>query len=323
MCDARQRLCGRVAGAPVGNCLVCAIRGDYPGFHPHENEIVAFYPQKKLSGCAVFPDRRDFLGSQCLDEITQYGGGNPRRRFLGTSAGGRMRDLVLYIQGVFARQSGLYLSAIAHRNRKFAVVAAPLLRACCTVVLWRYRNTWSRPFLLAWGFFCVVLAPVMGFMDTLFMQVSLVADHYQHIAVIGLIALASVGFSAWCLHTRAWARGTAIAAAGLAAGILGLATWRQCMLYHDNFTLFRDTLKKNPACWIAQYDLGVITARRLAQGSHRILPQNSATVSGMRRCKLRHGQCVFRFGHGARGCRTLPGTPASKARPLRRPLQSG
>ncbi|MGD0383670.1 MAG: tetratricopeptide repeat protein [Thermoguttaceae bacterium] len=138
----------------------------------------------------------------------------------------------------------------------------PLLATLAvTAALWRYRKTWGRPFLLAWGFFCVALTPVMGFRDSLFMQVSLVADHYQHIAIIGVIALASAGFSAWSLHTRAGARRAAIAAAGLAAGVLVLATWRQCALYRDNITIFRDTLEKNPACWMAQYNLGIAMAR--------------------------------------------------------------
>ncbi len=68
-----------------------------------------------------------------------------------------------------------------------------------TAVLWRYREGWSRPFLFAWGFFCVALVPVMGFTDVGFMKYSLVADHYQHIAIIGVIALAAAGWSimAW------------------------------------------------------------------------------------------------------------------------------
>ncbi len=138
----------------------------------------------------------------------------------------------------------------------------PLLAALVvTAVLWRYRNSWSRPFLAAWGFFCLALTPVMGFRDTLFMQISLVSDHYQYIALIGAIALASAGFSAWTSHARPAARRTAIALACLAAAVLVLATWRQCTLYRDDFTLFTDTVKKNPDCWIAYYDLGIITAR--------------------------------------------------------------
>ena len=58
----------------------------------------------------------------------------------------------------------------------------PLLAALAvTAVLWLYRESWSRPLLFAWGFFCVSLVPVMGFTDVGFMKYSLVADHYQHI----------------------------------------------------------------------------------------------------------------------------------------------
>ncbi len=60
--------------------------------------------------------------------------------------------------------------------------------------------------MFAWGFFCVALAPVLGFVDVGFMQYSLVADHYQHIAIIGVIALASAGFVAWRKRTQGLVR---------------------------------------------------------------------------------------------------------------------
>ena len=66
-----------------------------------------------------------------------------------------------------------------------------------TALLWWFRKGWGRPLLFAWGFFCVALAPVMGFFDAGFMQFSLVADHYQHIAIIGVIALVSAGIALW------------------------------------------------------------------------------------------------------------------------------
>ena len=130
-----------------------------------------------------------------------------------------------------------------------------------TFVLCVYRKTWARPFLPAWAFFCLALTPVMGFWDTLFMQISLVADHYQHIALIAVAALASAGFSVWIVRMRAAPRSAAIGAAALAVVLLALATWRQSALYRDNFTIARDTLDKNPECWMAQYNLGVATAR--------------------------------------------------------------
>ena len=81
----------------------------------------------------------------------------------------------------------------------------PLLAALTvTAVLWRYRQNGSRPILLAWLFFCVSLLPVMGFADAGFMEHSLVANHYQHIALLGVIALAAAGWSLWRKKIRMW-----------------------------------------------------------------------------------------------------------------------
>jgi len=132
----------------------------------------------------------------------------------------------------------------------------PLLAALTvTAVLWLYRKSWSRPFLFAWGFFCVALVPVMGFTDVGFMKYSLVADRYQHIAIIGVIALASAGVAAW--H-RLWSGAAAWAAMFVvivAVGTLAFLTWRQSAHFSDEFALYRATLEKNPACWLVHYNL--------------------------------------------------------------------
>ncbi|MGA2799630.1 MAG: tetratricopeptide repeat protein, partial [Thermoguttaceae bacterium] len=125
-----------------------------------------------------------------------------------------------------------------------------------TAVLWRYRKGWSRPLLFAWGFFCVALAPVLGLKDVGFMEHSLVADHYEHIAIIGVIALASAGFSAW--HRNVWKKThwtTAVAFMTVAA--LTFLTWRQCGIYRDAIALYKSILDKNPASWMAQNNLGI------------------------------------------------------------------
>ncbi len=84
----------------------------------------------------------------------------------------------------------------------------PLMAALIvTAVLWRYRRIWGRPFLFAWGFFCVSLIPVLGIIDVGYMKHSLVADHYQHIAIIGVIALATAGWSVWRERVRRSALG--------------------------------------------------------------------------------------------------------------------
>ncbi len=111
--------------------------------------------------------------------------------------------------------------------------------------------------MFAWGFFCVALVPVMGFADVGFMKYSLVTDHYQHIAIIGVIALVSAGWSEWHYLARNaahWA--TAIAVVTVGAFIF--LTYQQNEMYRDAITLYQDTLQKNPECWIAQNNLGVV-----------------------------------------------------------------
>ncbi|MGA2798917.1 MAG: tetratricopeptide repeat protein [Thermoguttaceae bacterium] len=123
-----------------------------------------------------------------------------------------------------------------------------------TVVFWRHRSGWSRPFLFAWVFFCVALFPVMGFTDVGFMRHALVADRYQHIAIIGVISLATAGLSAWRQRVR---RKEFWATAVLAVGILAFMTCRQNAIYRDAITLNQTALEKNPDFWLGHYNLGV------------------------------------------------------------------
>ncbi len=138
----------------------------------------------------------------------------------------------------------------------------PLIAALAvTAVLWRYRKGWSRPFLFAWGFFCVSLAPVMGFADVGFMKYSLVADHYQHIAIIGVIALVAAGYGLWRRNARKVAIRAASAIAVMAVGTLVFLTWLQTCLYADVLELYKATLGKNPNCWMIHNNLGIALDR--------------------------------------------------------------
>ena len=135
----------------------------------------------------------------------------------------------------------------------------PLLSAAVvTAVLWLYRKTWGRPLLFAWGFFCVSLLPVMGLVDVYFMKYSLAADHYQYIALAGAAALAAAGWSAWQKLSNGAVRRAANFAPVAAAAALCLLTWRQSAPYHDAVTLYQATLEKNPNCWMAHNNLGLI-----------------------------------------------------------------
>ena len=127
-----------------------------------------------------------------------------------------------------------------------------------TAVLWAYRRRWARPLLFAWAFFCLALAPAMGFADVGLMRISLVADHYQHIAIIGVVTLAAASWSVWRRQAPARLRPATLAVLEFAVCSLALLAWRQSALYLDPVTMYRDVLQKNPECWAACDNLGEI-----------------------------------------------------------------
>jgi protein O-mannosyl-transferase len=134
----------------------------------------------------------------------------------------------------------------------------PLLTALgVSVVLLRFRGTWGRSFLMAWAFFCMALLPVMGLTDVYFMTFSLVADHYQHVAIIGVIALVAAGWSEWWGRARGPSRRAAVAVAAVLVGALAWLTVRQSAIYADEETLYRATIERNRDCWLAHYNLAV------------------------------------------------------------------
>jgi protein O-mannosyl-transferase len=113
-----------------------------------------------------------------------------------------------------------------------------------------------RPAFFAWAYFCVMLIPVLGFADIAFMEYSLVANHYQHLAIIGVVALAAAGWSRWRERSPAPALGAAVLVVGLLSGL----TWRENRSYRNLETLYRTTLELNPDSWVAEGNLGSLLA---------------------------------------------------------------
>ena len=118
------------------------------------------------------------------------------------------------------------------------------------------RALWTRPLLFAWGFFCVALLPVLGFADVGFMKHSLVADHYEHIALIGTAALAGAAWSWWYKAAHGLIRAAAIVAAAVAVVVLATATSKQSRLYADPIALYAATLRENPESSMAHLQFG-------------------------------------------------------------------
>ena len=121
-------------------------------------------------------------------------------------------------------------------------------------------NEW-RTLLLAWGFFCVALAPALGLVDVGFMKYSLVADHYQYIAIIGVVTIVAAGWTVWHQHARWIIRGLATGTAAVLVGTLTLLNWQQSQLYGSAVRLYEATLDKNQECWLAHNNLGIMLFR--------------------------------------------------------------
>jgi Tfp pilus assembly protein PilF len=143
-----------------------------------------------------------------------------------------------------------------------AQLAYPLAAAAAIAALWLARRRIGSAPLVAVLFFAGTLVPALGFFDVFPMRYSFVADHFQYLASIGLIALAvAVGVR---LRER-WAPSYARASHALAAIlllVLATLTWRQAHIYADQETLWSDTLKKDPESWMAHTCLGALLGRR-------------------------------------------------------------
>ena len=119
------------------------------------------------------------------------------------------------------------------------------------------RHPWARAGLFGAGCFVLLLAPVLGFFDVYYFRYTFVADHFDYLPSMALLALAPATVMGIVRDARLR---TALAVAVLA--MLGLLTWRQSGVYHNMQTLWEDTLVKNPACWMAHNNLGYELARQ-------------------------------------------------------------
>jgi tetratricopeptide (TPR) repeat protein len=127
--------------------------------------------------------------------------------------------------------------------------------AAC-VAIYFTRRYFGRSVEVAAAFFVATLSPVLGFIMLFTFRYTFVADHYQYLACIGPIALASAGIvnlSDKFVQYRPVIAGVAL----LVVASLGTLTWRQAATYTDIETLWRTTLAKNPECWMAETNLGM------------------------------------------------------------------
>jgi protein O-mannosyl-transferase len=112
---------------------------------------------------------------------------------------------------------------------------------------WTIRSRTRTP-LTVLLLFVGTLFPALGFFNAYPFIYSFVADHFQYLASLSVIALIAAG----C--TQKWRTATA----AVAIGVLATLTWFQCRTYRNSETLYRSTIARSPSSWMAYNNLGLI-----------------------------------------------------------------
>jgi protein O-mannosyl-transferase len=125
-----------------------------------------------------------------------------------------------------------------------------------SALLWWWRGR-SRGPLAAWLFFVGSLFPAMGFFDVYPFIYSYVADHFQYLASLGIIAAAAAGAAGWLARRPSSVRmGGWALCAGLVATLAFLSR-AQSRNYRDVVALYTETIRVNPDCFLAHNNLGI------------------------------------------------------------------
>ncbi len=118
--------------------------------------------------------------------------------------------------------------------------------------LWRWK-VGCRGMLAALAYFVVTLFPVMGFFTMYYHLYSFVADHWQYVSMIGLLALAAGGAE---FLARRVPRGVVPVAAVIVVGVLSVLTWHRSEVCADRYQLWKANIATYPDHFLPYYNLG-------------------------------------------------------------------
>jgi tetratricopeptide (TPR) repeat protein len=160
--------------------------------------------------------------------------------------------------------------------------------------LWQLRKR-SRAPLAAILLYCGTLLPALGFFNVYPFRYSFVADHFQYLASITIIALCSAGLATLAKRWKWAVKPAAVATTMLLGGTLAAATWIQSGQYLNAETLYRTTLSRNPSCWMASNNLG-----NALQKSGRIEEAISQYIAALQ-IKPDYAEAYNNLGHALHG----------------------
>ena len=126
----------------------------------------------------------------------------------------------------------------------------PLAAAGIVAALYLARRRIGSGPLVAVLCYAATLAPALGFINVYPMRYSFVADHFQYLACLPLIAFVAAAGATRVPRARELG--------GAVLLVLGLLACRQTLVYRDAETVWRDTLSKDPDSSMAHINLGLL-----------------------------------------------------------------
>jgi protein O-mannosyl-transferase len=133
----------------------------------------------------------------------------------------------------------------------------PLAVLALLGILWSLRR-WSRAPLAGVLIYIVLLLPTLGLLNQYFFIYSFVSDHWQYLPCLGIITPCASGIVLLAGKLKAWQAWLVPGATLLIGSVLFLLTSQQSRMYTNIEMLYRTTIARNPACWMAQANLGNI-----------------------------------------------------------------
>ncbi|MFM9025226.1 MAG: tetratricopeptide repeat protein [Planctomycetaceae bacterium] len=128
---------------------------------------------------------------------------------------------------------------------------------------WKNRAGWGRHAIFAFGFFLLMVAPVLGFITISYMRITWAADHFIYLPMISLVGLLAAGLTTWFNRADEDQRRLITAGATVVLAALTIMSFRYAACWVNEDALWTHTLTYNENAWQAHNRLG---AKNFARG---------------------------------------------------------
>lgn len=136
--------------------------------------------------------------------------------------------------------------------------AAGVMVVVMLAQLWFARKIMGRTPFFVFAYFVVTLFPVMGFIKMSYMRLTLVADHFQYLSDLSIVAGAAALIVQGLKKVNPSWRPAAMGGCALLVFTLSAYSWERAGVHRTEKTLWEDALKKNDDSWQAHNHYGAV-----------------------------------------------------------------